>query len=60
MPWEAVVLIPFIDEDAMITQLEKIDHVAELTPRERARNEAAAGVWTSADAPKMADAAAGR
>ena len=56
MPWEAVVLIPFIDEDAMVAELAKIDHVAALTPKERARNDAAAAsAWTSDDVPKLRD-----
>ena len=53
-PWEAVVLIPFIDEDAMVAELSAIDHNAELTPRERARNDVgAASLWTSADVPNV-------
>ncbi|KAJ1461024.1 XRN 5'-3' exonuclease N-terminus-domain-containing protein [Pelagophyceae sp. CCMP2097] len=47
-PWEAVVLIPFLDEDAMIAELTAIDHVTELSKKERARNDVtAATVWDS-------------
>lgn len=38
-PWEAVVLIPFLDEDTMIAELNQIDHVNQLTPIERKRND---------------------
>merc|ERR1712216_1059234 len=46
MPWEAVVLIPFIDEEKMTAELAKIDHLSELSPKEIARN-ALGAAWTS-------------
>ena len=56
-PWEAVVLIPFIDEDAMVDELSTIDHNTDLSPRERARNDVdAASVWKSTDVPNLAEA----
>lgn len=36
--WEAIVKIPFIDEQKMIDVLTTIDHARELTPQERLRN----------------------
>ncbi|GAB5034709.1 dhm exonuclease [Nannochloropsis oceanica] len=36
--WESVVLIPFIDEDLMVSALAQVDHRAALSQEERARN----------------------
>jgi len=53
--WEALVLIPFIEETVLFDTLAQIDHVAELSPRERARNDVdAASVWASTDAKQAA------
>mmetsp|Transcript_22955 Transcript_22955/g.29739 ORF Transcript_22955/g.29739 Transcript_22955/m.29739 type:complete len:335 (-) Transcript_22955:119-1123(-) len=38
-PWESVVLIPFIDEDVLISHLSQIDHLTELTEQELKRND---------------------
>ena len=46
-PWEAVVLIPFIDEALMAQTLAAVDHARALTPAERRRNRARAAPWTS-------------
>lgn len=46
-PWEAVVLIPFIDEALMAQTLAAVDHARVLTPAERRRNRARAAPWTS-------------
>lgn len=47
-PWEAIVLIPFIDEDKLIGHLSQIDHVNALTLAERRRNDMSnATVWVS-------------
>lgn len=49
-PWEAVVLIPFLDEDLLIAELNKIDHQTMLSPAERKRNDVHnATVWYSRD-----------
>jgi len=51
-PWEAVVLIPFLDEDIMISQLNQIDHLAQLSDQERRRNDVRrVQVWRSRDKP---------
>ncbi|TFJ83504.1 hypothetical protein NSK_005197 [Nannochloropsis salina CCMP1776] len=36
--WESVVLIPFIDEDLMVSALAQVDHRTALSEEERARN----------------------
>ena len=36
--WEAVVKIPFLDEESMVGVLSAIDHKQDLTPQERLRN----------------------
>ncbi|KAJ8613573.1 hypothetical protein CTAYLR_006130 [Chrysophaeum taylorii] len=46
-PWEAVVLIPFLDEDAMVDELSRIDHTSQLTELERKRNKQNNHVWRS-------------
>jgi 5'-3' exonuclease len=51
-PWEAVVLIPFIDEALMAQTLASVDHARELSPAERRGNRARAQPWTSAGASK--------
>ena len=38
-PWEAIVLIPFLEEDTMIAELSRIDHTEQLTTKERFRND---------------------
>ena len=50
-PWEAIVLIPFLDEDAMIAELTDIDHVKELTVKERQRNDVNASHRVSLERP---------
>ena len=49
-PWEAVVLIPFLNEDVMTGVLSQIDHTNELDDQERARNNMQhARPWISRD-----------
>ena len=38
-PWEAITLIPFLDEDKMIGVLSQIDHLDSLSNQERQRND---------------------
>lgn len=47
-PWEAVVLIPFLNESQLVAQLNQVDHRAALTDQERKRNNVLhSSVWYS-------------
>lgn len=51
--WEAVVIIPFIDEERLLNEVRKIDREKEMTEQERARDVQGVDHWfKSADYPE--------
>ena len=43
--WEAIVIVPFIDEDRLLSAVSKIDNETELTPTEQIRNQFGETAW---------------